>query len=90
MLNDQFHSVFTKEDHTNFPDKEPSPYPTMKNINISTEGVYKLLKNQSTSHKPTGPDEIPAVIIRAAASQLESILARIYQYTLDHGEIPQD
>ena len=44
ILNDQFHSVFTKEDHTNFPDKGPSPYSTMKNINISIEGVYKLLK----------------------------------------------
>ena len=25
ILNDQFRSVFTKEDHTNFPDKGPSP-----------------------------------------------------------------
>ena len=61
----------------------------MKNINISTEGVYKLLKNQHP-HKATGPDEIPAFIIRAAASQLAPILARIYQHTHDHGEIPQD
>lgn len=49
ILNDQFHSVFTKEDHTNFQDKEPSPYPTMKNINISTEGVYKLHKKPTSS-----------------------------------------
>ena len=61
----------------------------MKNINISTEEVYKLLKNQHP-HKATGPDEIPVFIIRAAASQLAPILARIYQRTLDHGEIPQD
>ena len=61
----------------------------MKNINISTERVYKLLKNQHP-HKATGPDEIPAFIIRAAASQLASILARIYQHIPDHGEIPQD
>ena len=46
ILNDQFHSVFTNEDHTNFPDKGLSPYPTMKNINISTKRVYKLLNNQ--------------------------------------------
>ena len=38
ILNDQF--------HTNFPDKGLSPYPTMKNINISTKRVYKLLNNQ--------------------------------------------
>ena len=89
ILNDQFHSVFTNEDHTHFPDKGPSPYPTMKNINISTKGVYKLLKTQHP-HKATGLDEIPAFIIRAAASQLAPILARIYQRTLDHGEIAQD
>jgi hypothetical protein len=61
----------------------------MKNINISTEGVYKLLKKQHP-HKATGPDEIPAFIIRAAANQLAPILARIYQRTLDHFEIPQN
>ena len=50
ILNDQFHSVFTKEDHTNYPDKGPSPYPTMKNINISTDGLYKLLKKNKHPH----------------------------------------
>ena len=47
------------------------------------------MKNQKP-YKATGPDEIPAFIIKAAASQLAPIMARIYQYTLDHGEIPQD
>jgi hypothetical protein len=34
ILNKQFHSVYTKEDHTNMPDKGPSPYPSMMKIQI--------------------------------------------------------
>jgi hypothetical protein len=43
ILNEQFKSVFTNENHTNFPDKGPSPFPSMTNINITEHGVYKLL-----------------------------------------------
>lgn len=89
ILNDQFKSVFTKEDHTNLPDKGRSPFNTMEQINISERGVLKLLKTQKP-HKATGPDDIPAFILRSAANQLAPILTRIYQYSLEAGEVPQD
>ncbi len=89
ILNDQFKSVFTVEDHTSSPDKGPSPYKSMKDIQITKQGVLKLLKNKKPL-KATGPDEIPAFILRSGAEQLASILTKIYQYSLDTGEVPQD
>jgi hypothetical protein len=73
ILNEQFKSVFTTENHTNFPDKGPGPFPSMTNINITEQGVYKLLKNQKP-HKATGPDEVPAFILRSAAQQLCTVM----------------
>ena len=89
ILNEQFKSVFTTENHTNFPDKGPGPFPSMTNINITEQGVYKLLKNQKP-HKATGPDEVPVFILRSAAQQLDPILTQIYRHSLDTGAVPQD
>ncbi|CAG2217246.1 unnamed protein product [Mytilus edulis] len=43
ILNQQFQSVYTKEDIHNMPHIGPSPFPTMDNIRVSQAGVYKLL-----------------------------------------------
>jgi hypothetical protein len=37
ILNKQFHSVYTKDDYTNMPDKGPSPYPSMMKIRSMME-----------------------------------------------------
>ena len=52
ILNDQFHSVYTTEDHNNFPEKGRSQYPTMDKIKVHCNGVLKLLKNLKV-HKAT-------------------------------------
>ena len=89
ILNEQFKSVFTKEDLSNIPDTGCSDIPTMNNIRIDWKGVYKLLKNLKT-HKATGPDEIPAYILKTAADELAPALAWFFQLSIDQGEIPQD
>jgi hypothetical protein len=61
ILNKQFHSVYTKEDYTNMPDKGPSPYPSMMKIQVNSQGVVKLLRGLRP-FKATGPDEIPAFL----------------------------
>lgn len=40
--------------------------------------------------KATGPDEIPAFILKAAATELAPALANLFQLSLDLGEVPQD
>ena len=89
ILNDQFHSVYTTEDHNNFPEKGRSQYPTMDKIKVHCNGVLKLLKNLKV-HKATGPDDIPAYILKAATHELAPILTHLYQSSLDRSEVPTD
>ena len=89
ILNEQFKSVFTEEDLTNIPDKGTSTTPSMPEIKFDWKGVHKLLKNLKTL-KATGPDSIPAFILKAAADELAPALAILFQLSLDQGEIPAD
>ena len=52
-------------------------------------GVLMLLRDLKI-HKATGPDEVPAFILKSAASQLSPILTRLYQHSLHNGEVPTD
>ena len=70
------------------PDKGPSPHPDMSNIEVNWKGVHQLLIGLKT-FKATGPDSIPAFILKAAAYQLKPILTRLYQTSLNSGEVPR-
>ena len=89
ILNEQFQTAFTSEDKTNIPSKGDSPYPPMDKIEIGEEGVRKLLCNLKVD-KATGPDAIPAFILKHVANELAPILTCLFQHTRDTGEIPQD
>ena len=89
ILNAQFKSVFTKEDLSSMPDKGPSPYDTMASITITTPGVQKLLQNLQP-HKATGPDSIPARLLKELSTELAPALAHIYQTSLNAGTVPDD
>ena len=58
-VNAQFSSVFTNEHFDEFPDKGPSPYPVLPDLNITSEGICSLLANLNV-HKAAGPDYITA------------------------------
>ena len=85
-MNQQFQSVYTKEDIGTLPDLGTSPHPTMDNIVIHERGVYKLLKGLRP-FKATGPDEVPANILKQAAESLAPYLYRMFQLSLDEGKI---
>ena len=89
ILNNQFVSAYTREDMSNIPRKGSSHHPTMDSIRVHCNGVLKLLRDLKI-HKATGPDEVPAFILKSAASQLAPILTRLYQYSLDSVEVPID
>ena len=89
ILNNQFHSVYTQEDLNNMPDKGPSPYPTMRPIKISQNGVTKLLRG-IRPFKATGPDDIPAFMLKNTAEHLSPYLTRLYQLSMDQGSVPED
>ena len=89
ILNNQFQSVYTREDTSNLPDKGPSPHPTMKNITVNIPGVIKLLKNLNP-YKAAGPDTIPTFILKTAAEELAPALTKIFQKILNSGTVPEN
>ena len=61
----------------------------MKPIKVNQQGVAKLLKGLRP-YKATGPDEIPAYILKNLADHLAPYLTRLYQLSLDQGNVPDD
>ena len=90
ILNRQYQSVFTQEDpDTQVPDPDGKPYPDMNNIYVSEDGVRKLLQ-KSNPRKATGPDMIPARLLKECAEELAPILAIIYNKSIQTGKVPDD
>ena len=80
--------MFTREDKTSIPVPERIPTSTMPDINITTKGVTTLLRKLN-SQKATGPDMIPARILKEMADQCAPFLAIIYRKCLTDGSIPE-
>ncbi|XP_071161194.1 uncharacterized protein [Mytilus edulis] len=89
ILNKQFQSAFTSEKNIEIPTKEPSSHPIMEKINISREGVYKLIKNINTN-KATGPDTIAGKILKENIEITSYILTIIFNKSLETGKVPSD
>ena len=68
-LNNQFQSVFNKEDCSNLPTLNSSPTKSMLPVQISTEGIVKLLKELKPQKAP-GPDCITATIQKHVQNRL--------------------
>ena len=87
ILNQHFKSVFTTEDRSNIPDKGSSPYPSIADFRITSEGVYRVLSN-CNPHKSPGPDAIHPYALKATATEVTPILTHIFQTSLESGTVP--
>ena len=87
MLNDQFVSVFTNEDLSSIPTLGPSNHPSVPAFNISACGVERLL-SKIRPHSASGPDNIPAYLLKMGAKELAPPLALLFQASLNQGKIP--
>ena len=74
-----FCSVFTTGSHDNYPSLEDVPFPSipvlMGNLNV---------------HKATGPDCIPARLLKELSMELARALTHIVQASLQQGRIPTE
>ena len=61
----------------------------MPNLKITTTGVEKLLKNLKVN-KVSGPDNIPARILKECATSAAPVIQKIYQESVSSGILPQD
>ena len=89
-LNNQFQSIFTKEDRSNLPTLNSSHTKSMLPIQISIEGIVKLLKELKPQKAPDGSDCITPTILMTCAEQVAPLLQQIFQKSLDTGELPLD
>ena len=88
ILNDQFSSVFTREDTDSLPSMALSPYSDAPDITIEPNGVAKLLAKLNP-HKATGPDNIEAKFLKIAATELAPAISLLFQVSLDRGVVPE-
>ncbi len=93
ILNSQFSSVFTTDSPEDFPDKTPlqseHKYPNIPDIEVSEEGINKLLTDLNPN-KAMGPDGLHPRILKQLAKVISPILRLIFQKSIDTGEIPSD
>ena len=85
----QFKSVFTDDSTDPFKDMRlqgPS-YPPIGKLNITDEGVKKLLEGVNTS-KASGPDEIPCKLLKELATEIAPVIASFFRQSLETGKLP--
>ena len=87
ILNTQFSSVFTKGGKSNMLNLGTCKYSVLPDITVCEPGVRKLLEAVKP-HKPTGPDAIPARLLKDYATEIAPVLMLICQASLDQDTVP--
>jgi len=64
-------------------------YSELPHITVSVPGVRTLLE-AIKPHKDTGPDGIPARLLKDDAAELATVLSHIYQASLNQGRVLAD
>ena len=89
ILNDQFASVFTKDDCSSMPSSGNSLKSEAPPLVIQDNGVRKILEGLNP-YKASGPDEISSRFVKEMAPSISSALTLIFQASYDQGAVPND
>ena len=86
-----FASIFASNSNLDDQDFEAPLYPTstiaMSPIKFSTRKVWKVLLQLNTS-KSSGPDGIPAIVLKSCAPELAPVLNKLFQLSHNLGIFP--
>ena len=63
------------------PEKGPSPFPAMPDIELSTSAVQKFLHNLKL-HNASGPDSIPTMVLKELRNEIAPLLEMIFRRSL--------
>ena len=89
-LNRQFVSVFTTDNGEELPDKgSSSQFPAMDRIHFTQPGLENILTSINPS-KATGPDDLPARVLKEVAHEISGVLAYIFQQSYEEAVLPKD
>jgi len=58
-------------------------------LTVHTTGVAKLLRGLKP-HKATGPDQVPARILKEIADEIAPAITLLFQASLQQGAVPSD
>ena len=97
LLNKQFQLVFTRSievnreefNHSYRMSSSEDDFPVMADINITENGIRKLLKDLDPSKSPS-PDNIGPRMLKELADHIAPILLLIYHRSLASGEASAD
>ena len=88
ILNQQFSSVFSREDNTT-PPLQGHPNISMPDILINENGVRKLLKDINP-FKAAGPDGVQSRFLKEAADEIVPGLTLLFKASIHQSEVPND
>ena len=86
ILNHQFSSVFSIDDHKTSEIKSPRSS-DLDDIIITTDGVKKLLDNLNV-HKANGPERIPARMLKETSNEITEAMTLLFKASLTQSDIP--
>ena len=89
IFNRYFTSVYTASDNHEDTDHEQVEPAVITELALSVEEVQAVLGSLDST-KATGPDGIPARLLKETASVISPSLCKLYNKSLDHGIFPQD
>ena len=58
-------------------------------MRITPDAVMKKLKELDPS-KAQGPDQIPPKVLKELSNELEALLSKLFNMSLEKGQVPQD
>ena len=88
ILNEQYCSVFTKNDPPTMPTQKQSTSPPLPSITVSENGVLQMLKKLKPN-EAAGPDKISPRVLRELAEPLSKPLATLFQHSISSGTVPR-
>lgn len=88
-----FASLFAESSRLDPGDARPPACPdgcgsSMLDIRIHQKDVRRVLRNLDVN-KASGPDGIPAIVLRTCAPELSPILTRLFRLSLEAGKVPK-
>ncbi|KAL8614243.1 hypothetical protein ACOMHN_026460 [Nucella lapillus] len=95
ILNQQFQSVFSEgkeyssEEFQQKTGMNGTKYPPMDEIDITTDGVLKVLRSLDPN-KASGPDGIGPRVLREIAEEVAPSLTILFQTSMSSGVVPAD
>jgi len=81
--------VFTREDLNNLAELPDSPYPMIPDTTFSVDGILQLLDSLDIN-KASGPDNIPARVLKLCAPEIAPVLAVLFTQSYNCGKLPKD